>query len=296
MGEIEKAFIEQIRKAGELLSKKSNLSTQTIGFSPVMFRDDWKGKVSPLLYLLLVTADRRCYHPRDKVYALYGMVPVAQEVYPPDYMKDPALVLKETVAFIINHEQGEVIYKVIPLRDDRLDKMSYPSWMPELGQVGHKRGHIHPGISTVFGSSYQDKTGIEIPKRLQSQRETPYALVSEDLTTLSLAARNLSVFRVAFRLGDRVSTISRQVRGLLQTDPASVPEGSLGRTIRDQKTLIARMARACVAHESYNSDLTTDRIIQDFNCLFESTHQRGQALPQTDDASRICKHPAEGLF
>lgn len=90
----ENAFVTEVGKAATLLRQKSNESLETINMTPTLFREQWEDKVSPLLYLLLTTADRACFDPRDKVYALYGMVPAAMKFYPPDYHKEPDLVFR----------------------------------------------------------------------------------------------------------------------------------------------------------------------------------------------------------
>jgi hypothetical protein len=78
----ENAFVTEVGKAATVLRQKSDESLQTINMTPTLFHEQWEDKISLLLYLLLTTAERACFDPRDKVYALYGMVPCSHECVP----------------------------------------------------------------------------------------------------------------------------------------------------------------------------------------------------------------------
>jgi hypothetical protein len=98
----------------------------------------------------------------------------------------------------------------------------------------------------------------------------PAANIDDNLSVLSLWARDLGPLRVAFQFGDRLSSVLHQVRGLLTTDPASVPQSSVGKMIRKQETLVERMARICVVHNPLNAQFSTEEVLRAFGRIFES--------------------------
>ncbi|CAH0043787.1 unnamed protein product [Clonostachys solani] len=71
--------------------------------------------------LLQSTAHRKCFDPRDRIFALYSLAPELEAAYPADYRKPP--------------EQ--------PLRNSRLESSgSYPSWLPDLNR--HQPAGFYP--------------------------------------------------------------------------------------------------------------------------------------------------------
>lgn len=66
---------------------------------PSKARESWQGRESPLMYLIAIIAERQCFDMRDKIFGLYGIVPGAQEVYPPDYSRPVKEVMLETAVF-----------------------------------------------------------------------------------------------------------------------------------------------------------------------------------------------------
>lgn len=221
----ENAFVTEIGKAAKVLGGKTDESLQRVNMTPTLFREQWEDKVSPLLYPLLTTAERACFDPRDKVYAFYGMFPAVVNAYPPDYHKDPDLVFRQTTAFIINHESGASMYRTFRLWDGHLDNMSFPSWVPDFPRLPNSN------VIAPHGYSSSERVSMQPMGALRRLDDAPAANIDDTFSILSLSARDLAPLRVAFQFGDRLSTVLRQVRGLLKTDPTSVPQTSVGRMV-----------------------------------------------------------------
>ncbi|KAI0409898.1 hypothetical protein F4802DRAFT_5722 [Xylaria palmicola] len=89
----------------------------------------------PLLGRLLTSTSRRvCGDPRDHVYALYGMVPRAQDVYPADYSKTVQQVMHDTTLYLVRHEGSLEVSVFFCLSEDRLRPSASPSWILDLTQ------------------------------------------------------------------------------------------------------------------------------------------------------------------
>lgn len=213
-------------------------------------RDSYMPILSTLLYF---TVDRRCFDERDKVFALYGMVPAVQDVYPPDYTKPVAEVMLQAVAYIVNVDNdSRGLWPWFGLRDERLSDIShlYPSWMPDFYSSNLSR---HTNI-------HVDRNGRVAMALTRSEDRSKR--VSVEHKTLRLWARCLGTCKVALQFADTESDILEQIHGLLQMD---VLEDDLGKTIRKPETLISRIARACTSHHSWLSDHSTKEILEVFS-------------------------------
>jgi hypothetical protein len=124
------------------------------------------------MYLIAITAERQCFDMRDNIFALYGMVQVAQKVYPPDYSKPVKEIMIETAAFPITHEHGPPMWTTFGLRREGLSDTTYPSWVPDFTQAQQDAPNMHREI--------QGKTGRTAPS-LCRWEDPPLARVSNDL-------------------------------------------------------------------------------------------------------------------
>ena len=244
----------------------------------------------PLLQLLQITAPRHCYDPLDKLYALYGMVPKIQEVYPIDYAKSPDQVLLETTAFMVNYEWGIFAYKSFGLRDGNLSFLSYPSWVPEY-RHSFQAGLHNPQLSHASG---------DLVTSLQQWDEAPPAQVSDDLTTLSISAWNLGAISSCFQFADTEEEVILQIRSLLQshrTDPpldSSI--ASLLRGIREQGSVAWRIARACVVYWSTHVEHTCKDIIDAFEGVFQTRGQRVERFRRGNTTWTMCSSAVKSLL
>ncbi|KAI4869753.1 HET-domain-containing protein [Hypoxylon rubiginosum] len=217
-------------------------------------RNDWRGAENPLLYLTGTTAERNCYDKRDKVYALYGMAPAIQQVYPPDYAKPVKDVVLETTAYMINHEQAPVIWAFFELRPDRLSDTSYPSWVPDFAVV----------------SPNTPSRGAGVADSLRRSEDAPPAKVDADLSTAHLWARSLGTCKVVLKFDSLASNVLiNQFCGLLKKGPSQALESDVGKSIRNPDTLTPRMARAFVAHHVRQHEYSTEEILNTFDLIFD---------------------------
>ncbi|PYH35125.1 HET domain protein [Aspergillus neoniger CBS 115656] len=87
------------------------------------------------LYHFRKTWHRQCKDPRDKVYALYSLLPSLQTKYPPDYNKQVEQVMHETTAYIVTQEGPEALssFKLWEGNCSPSCSSSYPSWILDFG-------------------------------------------------------------------------------------------------------------------------------------------------------------------
>lgn len=205
--------------------------------------------------MLYFTSDRQCFDERDKIFGLYGMVPAAQDVYPPDYTKPTTEAMLQAAAYIVNFEHMcDVLLRFFGLRDERLsDSRLYPSWMPDFSSNGNSSS-----IHTLAG-------GVAIPLTLSEDVPAP---ASVEQTTLRFWARGLGTCTVAVRFADTQEDILEQINRLLQMN---MLEDDMGKTVRKPETLISRIARACVAQQwSLSYKFSTKEILETFYLVFSS--------------------------
>lgn len=77
-------------------------------------------------------------------------------------------------------------------------------------------------------------------------------------TTIRIWTRYLGTCEVALRFGNTAAAGRQQIFGLL----GDVMDGNFSNTIRKPETLLARMARACVAHYFDHSEFSVKEIIR----------------------------------
>lgn len=238
------------------LEKMQSTSVNAVSSLPEL-RNNHDQTLSDLLFH---TANRQCFDERDKIFALYGMLPAAQDVHPPDYTKPITEVMLQAVAYVVNFEhQGYRLWRSFGLRDERLSDAShlYPSWMPDFTQTAIKAGSL--------GDMNRHRGGeVAIPL---TQLVTKSARVSVEHSTLRLWARCLGTCKVAIQFADAESIIFEQIEGLLQTDGL---EAITGKPVKKPGTLISRIARTCVAHYASSYDFSTNEIVEAFYLVFKS--------------------------
>lgn len=273
---------ERLRKERDSARSSTVLTLPSLRSSPA----------KPLAKLLWFTADRQCFHQCDKIYALYGVVPDAQNAYPPDYSRPITQVMLQAAAYMVNIEHTTVrLWPVFGLRHDRLlDSRLYPSWMPDFS-------------TCLFGSDIHiiGEGRVAMPLARREDTNKP-AFVSLQNATLRFGARCLGTCKVAVRFAGTVSKILEQMNGLLRMD---VLEDKLGNTVRKPQTIISRMTRVFFAHWPSQSNYSTKEILETISLVLESgpdslrlgnpyfpcwimienavDHLRGKALLRTED-------------
>ncbi|KAH8802609.1 hypothetical protein F5884DRAFT_887329 [Xylogone sp. PMI_703] len=161
---------------------------------------------STLIKLLADTALNQCTDPRDKVYALYGIVKRVERAYPPDYTKSVERVMLEATAYIINYEKYIDIPTAFALRPERLENYSIPSWVPNFALPSYL---INP---SDIVKSMLDKT-------LWTEDEPLKSTVIGDLSSLHLWACPLGRCTVLFRFpANRRGIIARLIAVLTMSN------------------------------------------------------------------------------
>ncbi|KAK4450597.1 hypothetical protein QBC34DRAFT_76634 [Podospora aff. communis PSN243] len=151
-----------------------------------------------LVNLVYLTLASGCLDPRDKVYALYGMVPKIRVLYPPDYDKPMRRVLHEAAAFMNTNETSP--YYIFTLDDEAITHTSSVSWVPNFSQTDSTPGSIHD----YFKDESARNSKLIDPVLGQN---FPLPQVSQDLTTLSMVGWDLGPVDVTFRFGTDPMTV-----------------------------------------------------------------------------------------
>ncbi|KAL4870603.1 heterokaryon incompatibility protein-domain-containing protein [Aspergillus spectabilis] len=203
---------------------------------------DTVGKL--LITHLRRTTEHQCSDPRDKVYALYGMVPAAQNAYPADYKKPVEQVMKEVTKYMIDNEVGLQIFDWFPCRADNTINRQLPSWVLDYTQ---HRSH-GSGRATQHIRHPTDKSLL--------QRASEHTnSVSTDLSTLRFWASSVGVCQVLFEFGSDRRAVAVQILQVLDT----VPEPLASTWGPD--TLSERLIQAFFCHETDEIDFNADEVI-----------------------------------
>lgn len=255
--------------------------------------------------LLIDTAGRQCSNPLDKVYGLYGLSPAMRSTYPPDYQKSFELVLRQTTAYIVNHENSVRMYSLFGLREAGLDDESFPSWVPDFEQPNlFNPRTLHPR-TTFFSPSNMSTDRLDVLHEggFGYLDSAPAAVVEETLTVLHLSARDLGTCRVALRFADEPLKVLRQVQYLLDAaNVSSILDPENRNMAGDSATLTERMTRVCAAHVQESIRFTVPQIIAGFDRVL-GMQERGEGIgvrPEEykDIRNRVehmCTQAAEGL-
>lgn len=278
----ESATADEIHAANRRLLRKSDFGRKNSIVSLARARRDWRQNESPLLYLLITTAERQCFAGHDKMYALYGMVPAVQDANPPDYDKPLREVVFETAVFLVRHERGPLMWSNFGLREDRLSEQAeFPSWVPDFAEADQESPKIHRELHG------------RVAERLRRWDEAPPAeIIDEKSTTLRLWARNLGHVKVLHRFEGDSKDVLDQIRRLVRAADGSDPEmrnlySELSQ-IRKPNTLGARMASMCFSHHVRRFQFEVDQILE---TLFhagnpaESSSRRSDCWYMIEDAS-----------
>lgn len=238
-----KQFDEMQAFKGRLGAKK--VSIESAASALLKDKDqNWRNSDSPLLYLMVTSADRQCSVIHDKVYALHGMVPEAQKANPPDYRKSFRDVILETAAYLVNHEQALSMWNQFGLRDDRLSNIpTYPSWMPDFTNTDLNGPNLH-----------RQQSGYVVGY-LRLRKETPAARIELNRTTLHLWARNLGRVTAAFQFKDTQDAVIDQLR-LLIRKPSTLLGADAAQRLRKPETVVSRMGYICCSHTAEQTEYT----------------------------------------
>ncbi|OJZ91203.1 hypothetical protein ASPFODRAFT_706886 [Aspergillus luchuensis CBS 106.47] len=71
---------------------------------------------------------RKCHNPKDRIYALYGVIPDLQKAFPPDYNKTFEQVALETTIWLIGREESKFL-TLAPCAAPNTWNTRLPSWV-----------------------------------------------------------------------------------------------------------------------------------------------------------------------
>ncbi|PWY82732.1 hypothetical protein BO83DRAFT_454730 [Aspergillus eucalypticola CBS 122712] len=81
------------------------------------------------------TYHRKCQNPKDRIYALYGVIPDLQKAFPPNYNKTYEQIALETTIWMLGQEDC-LIFTLVPFAAHNAWNTQLPSWVPDYRQ-GH---------------------------------------------------------------------------------------------------------------------------------------------------------------
>ncbi|KAB8201769.1 heterokaryon incompatibility protein-domain-containing protein, partial [Aspergillus parasiticus] len=160
-----------------------------------------------VLDLLRYTSGRKCQNPRDRIYALYGLLPSLQKAYPPDYNKSLSQIIFETAKYILNERPDDLeMLDIFCLREDRLENVSIPSWVPDLTTT------LRVSTGTLELHSMRSRIVMQI------QGTVPgfYLEITEDHSVLLLSGRLIGKCRPFFQFASDVRSVLAQIMGVIQ--------------------------------------------------------------------------------
>lgn len=194
---------EALRLVGSAINRKElqqlvnpitvlNLS-QLLNVAREGYSNYFENKETLLYEMIQWTCGRQSTDSKDRIYALYGLIPGIQNLYSLNYGKLDLQVSLEAVAYMINQERVTEIWSSFPLLVGRFDNVGIPSWLVDLN---HRQTMQGPGIlsQALFGGS----------------RCGRFEMISTDLTTLHSWAKYIGSCNVVgqFSAGQFVSEIS----------------------------------------------------------------------------------------
>ena len=212
-------------------------------------------KTLSMVQHLANTSERQCGEPRDRIYALYGLLPDLARAYPTDYdKKNKQQILNETAAYLVHREYlPDALYNLtFRGEEDLLNLQDVPSWHPNLFspsrlslEVAHSDIYYQPQPALshhLFGS-----------KSRNPRRRVPITL-SFDQQILSLPSVHiLGRCQVTARLRQRETDALRQAQELLgELESGCVntfTESVKPRTVKDPQER-TRLLAALFAHTS----------------------------------------------
>ncbi|KAE8330165.1 heterokaryon incompatibility protein-domain-containing protein [Aspergillus sergii] len=164
-----------------------------------------------VLDFLRYTRDRKCQNPRDKIYALYGLLPSLREAYPPDYNKSLSQIIFETAKYILKEKgpDGLEMLDIFCLREDRLENVSIPSWVPDLTTSVLQSTSAGPRAAKEFHNM-----------RFRLIRDqfwlTPPHEFTEDHSVLCISGWPIGKCRPVFQFASDAKCVLAQIMGVIQ--------------------------------------------------------------------------------
>jgi len=180
-----------------------------------------------LLDLLFMAKSFLCSDPRDRIYALLGLVKGGQRTIVPDYSKPIPKVYEEATVYLIQQERN-----IDVLLDDRLDRTGggFPTWVPHFALLrdrdtvqsrdGYAAGHGDPDVELTELPSSADEQSCccqIATSRALRMRAIPFGRISTRTTENDLPAPDSSHRTILTRHGHiRKPELSRPLQTIEQ--------------------------------------------------------------------------------
>ncbi|GAB1194262.1 hypothetical protein APSETT444_003506 [Aspergillus pseudonomiae] len=194
-----------------------------------------------MLSLLEETSSRKCQNPRDKIYALYGLLPSLQKAYPPDYNKSLSQIIFETAKYILQEGPNNInMLDRFCLREDRLVNVSIPSWVPDLTTTVQ--------VSTANEwASYSERLSPCLDF-LPVWQPRCYPL-TEDPSVLRISGRLIGKCKPMFQFASNVKSVLAQIKGVIKIHGDGL---HVWDNVWDPESIPHRLLRACCGFFKYS--------------------------------------------
>lgn len=136
---LERYDAEAAQETQDIVDRLEELGAPEVGFvKHLKAREQIKDDQWKLSMFLKDTYELQSGDPRDKVYALYAMVPDHYDLPKPDYTAPVDKVLRDVMACIIAVEKSPKVYDWIAPSPP---ESSWPSWTPNFAAPDNSRNH-----------------------------------------------------------------------------------------------------------------------------------------------------------
>ncbi|KAM7192613.1 hypothetical protein V8F33_008224 [Rhypophila sp. PSN 637] len=197
----------------DAMTLKLRATDERIGLEVLLTRrHEWSETVP---FLFWSTYDCDYSEPRDRLYALHGLLPTLATAHPPDYSRDPSIVIVEALVFDVNIH-SEMFYlglSYMPLQPRRLASdrpQQYPSWMPATSP--HEIFTTVGGgeVSKRFEGRVEDEEGRVIkPSVISDQHILKAPVVKLRVTTKKLVTFAETLEQIQSQLVSLIDTLLR---------------------------------------------------------------------------------------
>ncbi|RAH55742.1 HET domain protein [Aspergillus piperis CBS 112811] len=199
------------------------------------------------LYHFRKTWHRQCKDSRDKVYALYSLLPSVQSKYPPDYNKPVEQVMHETTAYIVTQEGPEALssFKLWQENCSPGSSSSYPSWILDFGCAAE------PLDAPLGNYSWCPNACVPLP------------MTTDELSSMTICARRIGSCSPIVQLASTIPEFIDQFVSI--TDVRYDTWGSL-----ESRRL--SLVHACLAYTHFHAKFTRyliDKAIERLQSLHE---------------------------
>ncbi|PYH68332.1 uncharacterized protein BO88DRAFT_454620 [Aspergillus vadensis CBS 113365] len=154
------------------------------------------------------TSHRKCQNPKDRIYALYGVMPDLQEAFPPDYNKKFEQIALETTIWMIGQEES-MFLMLAPCAAPDTWSTRLPSWV-----LDYRPGSAH------FITSYRNLrllNSMGLPEHFQKAKPPNNGLehmitkVSDNKSILHLPARRFAKCQALLQFSTDTRMIASQL-------------------------------------------------------------------------------------